>query len=90
VQGFVADSSAGRGYVALAAVIMGGWRPAWVALVCVGFGAAEALGDQLQTIGIGVPSELLKQLPYVLALVLLAVARGRGRAPSALGRSGDH
>ena len=86
VVGFVADSSAGRGYVALAAVIMGGWRPAWVALVCLGFGAAEALGDQLQPLGIGVPSELLKQLPYVLALVLLVVARGRGRAPSALGR----
>jgi ABC-type uncharacterized transport system permease subunit len=63
VNGFVAEMSSGRGYVALAAVIMGGWRPAWVALVCL--------------------------LPYVLALVLLATVRSRGRTPSALGRPHD-
>ena len=90
VNGFVAEMSSGRGYVALAAVIMGGWRPAVVALVCLGFGLAEALQVQMQTEGVGVPTELLKPLPFVLALVLLAVARGRGRAPAALGRSSEH
>ncbi|HVV83473.1 MAG TPA: ABC transporter permease [Kofleriaceae bacterium] len=87
VNGFVAEMSSGRGYVALAAVIMGGWRPAVVAAVCVGFGAAEALQVQLQTSGLGVPTELVRPLPFVLALVLLAVGRGRGHVPSALGRS---
>lgn len=86
VNGFVAEMSSGRGYVALAAVIMGGWRPAVVASVCVGFGAAEALQVRLQSSGLGVPTELMRPLPFVLALVLLAVARGRGRAPAALGR----
>ncbi len=89
VGGFVAEMSSGRGYVALAAVIMGGWRPGLVALVCVGFGVAEALQVQLQTSGLGVPSELTKPLPFVVALVLLAVVGGRGRAPAALGRA-DH
>lgn len=87
VAGFSADSSVGRGYVALAAVIMGGWRPAVVALVCLGLGASEALGQAIEAGGVAVPTELLKQLPYVLALVLLALHVGRGRVPSALGRT---
>ncbi len=86
VNGFVAEMSSGRGYVALAAVIMGGWRPAWVALVCLGFGAAEAVQVRMQSAGTGLPPELVRLLPYLLALVLLATLRGRGRAPAALGR----
>lgn len=86
VKGFTSEMSSGRGYVALAAVIMGGWRPAPVAAVCLGFGAAEALQFRLQAEGIGVPMELVRPLPFVLALVLLAVARGTRRVPSALGR----
>lgn len=85
VNGFVAEMSSGRGYVALAAVIMGGWRPAWVALVCLGFGAAEAVQARMQSVGTGLPSELVRLLPYVVALVLLATIRSRGRTPSALG-----
>jgi simple sugar transport system permease protein len=85
-NGFVAEMSSGRGYVALAAVIMGGWRPAWVALVCLGFGAAEAVQVRMQGAGTGLPPELVRQLPYVLALVLLATVRSRGRTPSALGK----
>ncbi len=86
VNGFVAEMSAGRGYVALAAVIMGGWRPAWVAAVCLAFGAAEALQARMQGAGTGLPPELVRLLPYVVALVLLATLRGRGRPPAALGR----
>ncbi|HUQ01056.1 MAG TPA: ABC transporter permease [Kofleriaceae bacterium] len=86
VNGFVAEMSSGRGYVALAIVIMGGWRPAWVALVCLGFGAAEAVQARMQAVGTGLPPELVRLLPYILALVLLATLRSRGRAPSALGK----
>ena len=85
VGGFSADMSGGRGYVALAAVIMGGWRPGWVILACLGFGFAEALQVRMQAAGTGLPAELVRLLPYVLTLVLLATLRGRGRAPSALG-----
>ncbi|MBZ0234614.1 MAG: ABC transporter permease, partial [Deltaproteobacteria bacterium] len=67
-------------------VIMGGWRPAWVALVCLGFGAAEAVQARMQSVGTGLPPELVRLLPYVLALVLLAVVGSRSRAPSALGQ----
>jgi ABC-type uncharacterized transport system permease subunit len=86
VNGFVAEMSSGRGYVALAIVIMGGWRPAWVALVCLGFGAAEAVQARMQAVGTGLPPELVRLLPYILALVLLATIRSRGRSPSALGK----
>jgi len=86
VGGFVAEMASGRGYVALAAVIMGGWRPAPVAGVCLGFGAAEALQLRMQSAGTGLPPELVRLLPYLLTLVLLAVLGGRMRAPSALGK----
>jgi simple sugar transport system permease protein len=86
VGGFSAEMSNGRGYVALAAVIMGGWRPGWVVLACLGFGFAEALQVRAQSTGLGLPAELVRLFPYVLALVLLATLRGRGRAPAALGR----
>lgn len=86
VNGFVAEMSSGRGYVALAIVIMGGWRPAWVAVVCLGFGATEALQARMQSVGTGLPAELVRLLPYILALVLLATVRSRGRTPSALGQ----
>lgn len=88
VHGFTSEMSAGRGYVALAAVIMGGWRPGRVALICLAFGAADALQFQLQSSGLGLPPELMKPLPFVVALVLLAVLGGRGRAPAALGKPG--
>ncbi|RMH41750.1 MAG: ABC transporter permease [Deltaproteobacteria bacterium] len=84
--GFVADMSGGRGYVALAAVIMGRWRPAAAALACVAFAVAEAMQLQLQAAGVGLPSELVQTLPYALTIVALAGFIGRSRAPAALGR----
>jgi simple sugar transport system permease protein len=86
VGGFHGEMSSGRGYVALAAVIMGGWRPTWVAVACLGFGFAEALQVLMQSVGTGLPAELVRQFPYAVTLVLLATLRGRGRAPAALGR----
>lgn len=85
VGGFVADMSGGRGYVALAAVIMGGWRPLRVAAMCLAFGIVEALQVTMQGAGTGLPPELVRQLPYGVALVLLAVLGGKVRPPAALG-----
>jgi len=86
VDGFSADMSGGRGYIALAAVILGGWRPAWAALACLGFGLAEAVVIQLQLRDLGVPRELAQMLPYALTLLALALTPSRTRPPAALGR----
>lgn len=85
-HGFVGEISGGRGYIALAAVIMGRWHPLWAGLACLLFGTAEALQYQLQTHDVGVPSELLDTLPAVLTIVTLAGFVGRSRPPSGLGR----
>jgi simple sugar transport system permease protein len=87
VDGFVADASGGRGYVALAAVILAGWRPGRAAMVCLAFGLTEAIEHRLQTVGTGVPAELVNVLPFALTLALLAMWPRRIHAPSALGRT---
>lgn len=88
VGGFSADMSSGRGYMALAMVILAGWRPAWAAIACLGVAVSEALETQLQVTGSAVPRELAPLLPYVLTLVVVCVAGGKGKAaPRALGRT---
>lgn len=86
---FVAGMSAGRGYIALAAMIFGRWRPVQAVLACLLFGAAEALEIRLQTTGGLLPSWAVQMLPYALTLAVLA-GLGDGKrgaaAPSALGR----
>jgi len=84
--GFVAEMSGGRGYVALTAVIMGKWRPLAATLASLSFGFAEAFQLNLQTAGVGVPSELVQMLPYVLTMVALTGFIGRSRPPGALGK----
>ncbi len=86
-KGFVADMSAGRGYIALAAVIMGSWRPKFVALACLAFAGMNALQVVLQAEDIGLPRELIQSLPYLLTMVAMAGLVGRSRAPAALGKS---
>lgn len=84
---FVSDMAAGRGYLALAAVIMGNWRPVGAALACLFFGAAQALQIQLKTSGVvAIPDSLASLLPYVLTIVALAGFIGRSRPPASLGR----
>jgi simple sugar transport system permease protein len=86
---FVAGMSNGRGYIALAAMIFGRWRPSRAALAALFFGAAEATQNALQTAGVGVPEWLIQMLPYVLTMVTLAGFVGRSYKhgpPRALGR----
>jgi general nucleoside transport system permease protein len=85
-SGFVAGMSAGRGYIALAAVIMGSWRPLWAVAACLLFGLAEAIQVNLQTFAVGVPNEIVQTFPYVLTMITLAGLIGRSRAPASLGR----
>jgi len=83
VGGFSADMSSGRGYIALAMVILSGWRPAYAALACLGVALAEALNIQLQVTGSAIPRELAPLLPYVMTLAVLALYGGKGRQPPA-------
>jgi ABC-type uncharacterized transport system permease subunit len=82
---FVEGMSAGRGFVALAVVILGQWTAPGVALGALLFGGAMALQFTLQAAGTQLPYQLFLALPYVLTLVVLTLTGGRGRAPSALG-----
>ena len=85
-SGFVAEMSAGRGYIALAAVIMGSWRPVWACAASLLFGFAEAVEVNLQMFKIGIPNEITQTFPYVLTMITLAGLIGRSRAPADLGR----
>lgn len=75
--------TAGRGFIALAAVIFGRWTPLGATVAALAFGALSALQYSLQRSGI--PSELVQALPYVAALAALAGFAGRSRAPEADG-----
>ncbi len=77
--------TAGRGFIALAAVIFGRWTPLGAAGAALAFGALSALQFVLQRAGI--PSELMQALPYLAALAALTGIVGRARAPSADGVS---
>lgn len=83
---FVDNMTAGRGFIALAAVIFGNWRPGLVVLAAGFFGVIDALQLRLQAGGIPVPSEAMTMLPYVLTLVALAGVMGRARMPAYLTR----
>ena len=87
--GFIREMSAGKGYIALAAMIFGKWRP-WPALfACLLFGFLEAASSRLQGVELPVigqaPADLILILPYVMTVVLLAGFIGRAEAPGALG-----
>ncbi len=87
--GFVRDMTAGKGYLALAAMIFGRWRPVPTVLACLLFAFADALQIRLQGVvipGLGqVPVQLIQALPYALTVILLAGFVGRAVAPKASG-----
>jgi simple sugar transport system permease protein len=83
---FTSNQVAGRGFLALAAVIFGGWTLRGTVAGCVLFGAAVALQLNIQALGWDVNRQLLAVLPYVLTLAVMAVFAKRRREPAALGR----
>jgi simple sugar transport system permease protein len=84
---FAEKMTAGRGYVAIAIVVLGRWHPVGVAVAALAFGAAMALQFLFQTLELAVPYQLFLMLPYVLALLALAGVVGRVRAPGDLGKA---
>ncbi|MDO5713796.1 MAG: ABC transporter permease [Tissierellia bacterium] len=76
----------GQGFIALAAVIFGNWKPQGAVVACLIFGAAQGLVVYLGMKGIAVSSNLLNMLPYVLTLLVLIIFVGEANGPSANGK----
>jgi ABC-type uncharacterized transport system permease subunit len=83
---FQRGMTGGRGFIALAAMIFGKWRPVPVLGACLLFGFADAFQLRTQAVGVDLPHDLMIALPYIVALVALATFVGRASAPSALGK----
>jgi general nucleoside transport system permease protein len=82
--GFARDMTAGKGYLAIAALIFGRWAPVPAMLACLLFAFADAAQAQLQTVRI-LPSQLVGALPYILTVLVLALVGKGGGMPRALG-----
>ena len=86
---FTRNMTSGRGFIALAALIFGKWKPVPTMLACLLFGFTDALATQLQGVKIfgeeEIPVQFIQMIPYVLTIVVLAGFVGQSRAPRALG-----
>jgi simple sugar transport system permease protein len=85
---FTDQMTAGRGFIAISAVIFGRWSPIRAALACLLFAAAETLQIQLQG-SHAIPSQFIEMIPYVLTIIALAGVVGRAVPPAALGKVQD-
>jgi len=81
---FTRNMTAGRGFIALAALIFGKWRPVPTLLACLLFGFAEAIAIQMQGVA-RIPVQFIQIVPYVLTMIVLAGWIGTSRAPKSLG-----
>ena len=88
-SGFVREMTAGKGYIALAAMIFGKWRPRGALLACLLFGFLEAVASRLQGVDVPLigeaPVDLILALPYLLTVILLAGFVGKAMPPRAIG-----
>ncbi len=87
--GFVRDMTAGKGYIALAAMIFGNWKPIKAMFACLMFGFLDALAARLQGIDFPyfgeIPTDLILVLPYLVTIILLAGFIGKSTPPSVIG-----
>lgn len=86
---FTDGMTAGRGFIALAALILGGWKPIPTALACLGFGVLYTVQLQLQgteLFGANLPSQFWNALPYLVTVIAMAGFMGKNRAPAGLGK----
>ncbi|MFN2516644.1 MAG: ABC transporter permease, partial [Pyrinomonadaceae bacterium] len=87
---FTRNMTSGRGFIALAALIFGKWRPVQTLLACLLFGFTEAISIQMQGVvklpsGEDIPVQFIQMVPYILTIVVLAGFIGSSRPPQALG-----
>ncbi|WP_176086703.1 ABC transporter permease [Martelella sp. HB161492] len=83
---FTDGMTGGRGYLALASLIVGRWNPFGAALACLGFGAAEAFELRLQSFGVPVSSYIIQMVPYIIAIAVLAGIGRSSRLPASIGK----
>lgn len=88
---FTRNMTSGRGFIALAALIFGKWRPVQTMVACLFFGLSEAITIRMQGVvklpsGEDIPVQFIQMVPYVLTIVVLAGFIGHSRPPRALGR----
>ena len=88
--GFLREMTAGRGYIALAALIFAKWRPWYALMACLLFGLLDAIAIRFQNIDIGVlviPVQFTQALPYILTVIILAGFVGKAIPPRAGGEA---
>lgn len=83
---FIEKMTAGRGFIALAALIFGKWNPRGVLVACFIFGLADALADYLQISNLALPTEVFLMIPFILTILILAGFMGGVKPPAALGK----
>jgi ABC-type uncharacterized transport system permease subunit len=86
---FQMNMSAGRGFIALAAVIFGAWNPIYAFGAALVFGFADSAQALLSILGVDVPPQLLNSLPYIVTIIVVAGVVGRVRGPAAAGQPYD-
>jgi simple sugar transport system permease protein len=77
---------AGRGWIALAIVILGNWKPLSIVLSALMFGFLDTFQLQVQGIGVNFPYQILLAMPYVLTIAVLVLGRGKSGEPLSLGK----
>jgi general nucleoside transport system permease protein len=82
---FTRNMTAGRGFIALAALIFGKWDPVGVMLACFLFGCAEAISIRMQGTVVNIPNQFIQMIPYILTMVVLAGLIRRVTPPKSLG-----
>jgi simple sugar transport system permease protein len=87
VGSFAENMTGGRGFIAIAMVTFGRWKPVWVLFACMLIGYLDSLQYVLQARGSSVPFQLLIALPYVAALLVLIVVGKGTLAPASLGKA---
>ncbi|HEY9804028.1 MAG TPA: ABC transporter permease [Leptolyngbyaceae cyanobacterium] len=85
IRFFSENMSAGKGFIAIAALIFGRWHPLGITLACLLFGATEALQLRIQALGANIPYQFLAMLPYAIAIFALLGLAGKSQPPQGLG-----
>jgi len=87
--GFGINTSAGQGFIALAAVIFGAWNPVYAFGAALIFGMTSAATTLLSGLGVSIPPQILLSMPYIVTIIVVAGLIGRVRAPASAGRPYD-
>jgi len=83
---FTENISAGRGWIAISAIVLGKFNPWGVLLACLLFGAADAAQMQIQVMNLGIPYQFLLMIPYIMAMLAMVGFVGKVKSPAAMGK----